>query len=72
MQFLVARLCGYRKKYRIVYNFFADEIWHPPITLLSDSQSLVSIVNKERDVKSLRHCKRRLFYLRQVTIENEI
>ena len=49
----------------------ADEIWQPPITLLSDSQSAVTIVNSERDVKSLRHCKRRLFYLRQVTKEKE-
>ena len=50
----------------------ADEIWQPPIMLFSDSQSGVAIVNTERDVKSLRHCKRRLFYLRQMTKENEI
>ena len=50
----------------------ADEIWQPPIKLFSDSQSALNIVNSERDVKSLRHCKRRLFYLRQVTKEKEI
>ena len=31
-----------------------------------------TIVNSERDVKSLRHCKRRLFYLRQLKREQEI
>ena len=49
-----------------------DKIWQPLITLLSDSQSAVSVVNTERDMKSLRHCKRRLFYVRQVMKENEI
>ena len=40
--------------------------------LLSDSQSEVTIISSDCDIKSLPHCKRRLFYLRQVTKENEI
>ena len=35
-------------------------------------QRTVSIVNTERYIKSLRHCKSQLFYLRQITKENEI
>ena len=50
----------------------ADNTWEHPIMLLSDSQSAVTIINSDRDIKSLRHCKRRLFYFRQVTKENEI
>ena len=50
----------------------ADIIWNPSILLLTDSKSAETIVNSEKDVKSLRHCKRRLFYLRQLKREQEI
>ena len=52
-------------------NTEVDQLWDPPILQLCDSSSAVTIINSEKDVKSLRHCKRRLMYSRQVTKEKE-
>ena len=35
----------------------ADNIWDPPIMLLSDWPSAVAIINSDRDIKSFKHCK---------------
>ena len=55
---------------RMLYNELigteTDMIWNPPILMLCDSASAVTLANSERDVKSLRHCKRRLFCMRQL------
>ena len=49
----------------------ADLILTPPILMLCDSKSAVTIANSDKDIKSLRHCKRRLLFMRQLRIEEE-
>ena len=48
-----------------------DLLLDPPILMLCDNNSAVIIANSEKDVKSLRHCKRRLFYMKQLRREKE-
>ena len=49
----------------------ADLIPTPPVLMLCDSERAVTITNSDKDIKSLRHCKRRLLYMRQQGIEGE-
>lgn len=49
-----------------------DLLWTPPIVMLCDNNSAVTVVNSDKDYKSQRHCKRRLMYMRQVRKENEM
>ena len=44
----------------------ADIIKNGPIPMYCDSASAVTIVNSEKDIRSLRHCKRRLLFMRQL------
>ena len=71
-----AAACMSMSHFRMILNELngndVDKIWDPPILMLSDSQSAVTITNSDRDVKSLRHCKRRLMYMRQLRKEKEL
>ena len=49
----------------------ADIIRNGPLTMFCDSASAIAIVNSDKDIKSLRHCKRRLLFMRQLRIEGE-
>ena len=49
----------------------ADIIKNGPITMYYDSASAVTIVNLEKDICSLRHCKRRLLFMRQLQQDGE-
>ena len=53
-------------------NEDTDLLWTPPIMMLCDNKSAVTIVNSDKDFKSQRHCKRRLMYMRQVRKEKEM
>ena len=48
-----------------------DLLMDPPILMLCDNNSAVIMANTEKDIKSMRHCKRRLFYMRQLRREKE-
>ena len=64
-------MCHIRMLNNDINGFEADIIPTPPILMLCDSQSAVIIANSDKDIKSLRHCKRRLLYMRQLRIEEE-
>ena len=49
-----------------------DLLTDPPLLMLCDNSSAVTIANTDKDVKSMRHCKRRLFYMRQLRKEKEL
>ena len=49
----------------------ADIIKHDPITIYCDSASAITIVNSDKDIRSLRHWKRRLLFMRQLCREGE-
>ena len=40
--------------------------------ILCDNNGVVIIANKNRDVKSMMHCKRRLFYIQQLRQDKEV
>jgi len=64
-------MCHMRMLNNEINGLDADIIPTPPILMLCDSQSAVTIANSDKDIKSLRHCKRRLLYMRQPRIEEE-
>ena len=41
-------------------GYEADIIRSGPLMMFCDSASAIAIVNSDKDIKSLRHCKRRL------------
>ena len=43
-----------------------------PILILCDNTDAVIIANTNRDVKSMRHCKRHLFHMRQLRQDREV
>lgn len=64
---------GYlRMTWNDLQNSLSDELWVPPILMLCDNKSAVTIVNTDKDYKSQRHAKRRTFYMRQCLKEKEI
>ena len=60
---------------RMLFNelegYEADILRNDPLTMYCDSASAITIVNLDKDIKSLRHCKRRLLFMRQLRIEGE-
>ena len=52
-------------------GYEADILRNDPLTMYCDSASAITIVNSDKDIKSLRHCKRRLLFMRQLRIEGE-
>ena len=49
-------------------GYEADIIRNGPIKMVCDSTSAIAIMNSDKDIKSLRHCKRRLLFMRQLRI----
>ena len=49
-----------------------DNLWNPPILMLCDNKSAVTMINTEKDTKAQRHTKRRLMFSRQQRREKEI
>ena len=64
-------MCHIRMLNNEINGLENDLIPTPPVLMLCDSESAVTITNSDKDIKSLRHCKHRLLYMRQLRIEGE-
>ena len=46
----------------------ADILYNCPVIMCCDDPSAVTIVNSDKDIRSLRHCKRRILYIHRLQL----